>query len=454
MQANRSWPSGNGGNARMSRSNIHDEATIDPYPREYPDLVALVRRAERGPATAPAITTGDEIRTWLLTDAIGEEDLLPLVESLAWRLVAAHLPVDRITIHVGTLHPELLGFYWYWNRQDGLVDELKVDQAGLSTERYRRSPLATVIDTGESFRAGTGDETMAERYPLLEDLRTQGLHDYCIISMGAGKSYHNAATLATRRASGFSDADMLECRRIFEIFALHVERQIARRVAENVLDTYLGSVARDKVLSGAIRRGAGESIRAVIWMSDLRGYTSLTDRLPGADVLTLLNEYFERFAGAVIDHGGEVLKFIGDGLLAVFPIAQGGGERAAARAAVAAAKKAIEDIGLLNHEPPAALHRIEGWQPLRSGIALHLGEVFFGNVGAPERLDFTVIGRAVNEVSRVEALTKELGRPILVTEPVARLVDQDLVNVGNHRLRGLSGQVTLYSISTAKSGSG
>ena len=440
------WPSGSAGDPRMKRSSIHGKEPVDPYPREYPNLVTLVRRAERGPSAAPVNTTGDEIRSWLLSDAIGEEDLLPLVESLAWRLVAARIPIDRITIHVGTLHPELLGFYWYWNSQDGLVDELKVDQAGLASDRYRRSPLAIVIEKGKGFRARTSDVALAERYPLLQDLSTQGLHDYCVISMGAGKSYHNAVTLATRREPGFSDSEMLECRRIFEIFALHVERQIARRIAENVLDTYLGSVARDKVLSGAIRRGAGESIRAVIWMSDLRGYTSLTDRLPGADVLTLLNEYFERFAGAVIGHGGEVLKFIGDGLLAVFPIAEGGDERVAARAAVAAAEKALEDIGLLNLEPPTVLDRIDGWRPLRSGIALHLGEVFFGNVGSPERLDFTVIGRAVNEVSRVEALTKELGRSILITEPVARLIDKDLENVGSHRLRGLSGQVTLYSV--------
>lgn len=419
---------------------------IDPSPREYPDLVTLVRRSERDPIAALPATTCAEIRTWLLCDAIGEENLLPLFESLVWRMVAAGLPVDRVTIHVGTLHPELLGFYWYWNRLDGLVDELKVQQAGLDTDRYRRSPLANVIENGESFRARTADPSMVARYPLLADLKAQGIHDYSVFSMGAGGPYHNAATLATCRESGFSDSEMQEFKRIFEIFALHVERQIARRVAENVLDTYLGAVAGDKVLNGAIRRGAGESIRAIIWMSDLRGYTGLTDRLPGADVLTVLNEYFGRLAGAVIAHDGEILKFIGDGLLAVFPFTGAGDERAAAGAAVAAAEKALHDVNQLNSDAPEDLDRIDGWRPLRSGIALHLGDVFFGNVGAAERLDFTVIGRAVNEVSRVEALTKELARPILVTGPVARLLDRELEHMGSHRLRGLSGEVTLYSI--------
>ena len=430
----------------MNRTETCGQGVIDPHPRQYPTLVTLIRRADRGPAVAPEVTTCDGIRAWLLSDAPGEKDLLPLFEALVWRMVAAGLPVDRVTIHVGTLHPQLLGFYWYWSRSDGLVDELKVDQAGLETDRYRRSPLAIVIEQGESFRASTGDRKMSNRYPLLVDLQKQGLRDYCVLPLGAGNAYHNAATLATCRDSGFSDKDIQDCTHILEIFALHVERQIAWRITENVLDTYLGSVAGQKVLNGAIRRGAGESIRAVIWMSDLRGFSNLADRLPGADVLTILNEYFERFAGAVIAHGGEILKFIGDGLLAVFPVIEGDDGRHAAAASLAAAEQALRDVHLLNHTESESLIHLDGWRPLRSGIALHLGEVFFGNVGAPERLDFTVIGRAVNEVSRVETLTKDLDRPILITRPVAELLDRELENMGNHHLRGLSGQVALYTL--------
>ncbi len=287
---------------------------------------------------------------------------------------------------------------------------------------------------------------MLERYPLLADLKAEGMHDYAVIPLGSGNEYHNAVTLATVRESGFDDGDLQEFRRIFEIFGLHVERHIAWRIAENVMDTYLGTVAGHKVLSGTIERGAGESMRAVIWMSDLRGFTTLADRLPGVDVLTILNEYFERLAGAVIDHGGEILKFIGDGLLAVFPVSGNDAGREAATASLAAAKQALDEIQQLNDSAPECLEKIEGWRPLRFGIALHLGEVFFGNVGAPERLDFTVIGRAVNEVSRVEMLTRELDREILVTEPVARLLDCNLDNMGSHKLRGLSSPVTLYSL--------
>jgi len=420
---------------------------MDPSPRTYPSLVTLMRRASGGPSVAPARTTCAEIREWLLSDAIAEDDLLPLLEALVWRMAAAGLPVDRITVHVGTLHPQLLGFYWYWDRSDGMVDELKVDQAGFGLKRYRRSPLAVVIRKGETFRARTDDPKMTTRFPLLAELAEQGFTDYTAFPMGAGKSaYHNSATLATRSDTGFDDTALRECREIFRVFALHVERQIARRIAVNVLDTYLGTAAGSRVLSGAIQRGVGEPIRAIIWMSDLRGYSNLSDRLPGPDVLAVLNEYFERLAGAVIGNGGQILKFIGDGLLAVFPVSDGGDEGAAAASAVAAAEQALLDVDTLNRQAPDTLDRIDGWRPLRSGIALHMGEVFFGNMGAPERLDFTVIGRAVNEVSRVEALTKELGRPVLVSEPVARLLERELENMGSHQLRGFSGRVALYAV--------
>lgn len=420
---------------------------MDPSPRQYPTLVALMRRLSNGPSVAPTRATCAQIREWLLSEAVGEEDLLPLLEQLVWRMAAAGLPVDRVTVHIGTLHPQLLGFYWYWDRIDGMVDELKVDQGGFGLDRYRRSPLAVVIRKGETFRARTDDPKMAARYPILAELEEQGFVDYTAFPMGSGNStYHNSATLATRRDSGFDDAGMHECREIFRIFALHVERQIARRIAVNVLDTYLGTAAGEKVLSGSIRRGEGESIRAVIWMSDLRGYSSLTDRLPGPEVLVVLNEYFERLAGAVIAHGGQILKFIGDGLLAVFPIDEDNDERTAASSAAAAAEQAMLDIDRLNREAPEVLDRIDGWRPLRSGIALHLGEVFFGNMGAPERLDFTVIGRAVNEVSRVEALTKELGVPVLVSEPVAGLLDRELEDMGRHELRGFSGRMPVFAV--------
>jgi len=416
----------------------------DPAPRSYAASVTLRRRSARGAAGAPARTTTAEIEHWLLHEALAVEDLLVLVEDLAWRMVAAGLPLDRFGIHVGTLHPQLIGFAWNWMKADGLTDEVQVATATLATDSYRHSPLYGVIEHGETVRASTGDAAIVRRFPFLADLGRQGIADYVAMPIGGG-GYHNAATFGTNRDDGFQAAELAAIERLLRLFALHVERHIALRVAANVLDTYLGRAAGARVLDGAIQRGAGEAIEAVIWVSDLRGFTDMIDRLPGEQMLAVLNAYLECLASAVVGHGGEVLKFIGDGVLAVFPLDGAECGRGAATASLEAAEEALAAVERLNADPPATLAAVEGWRPLRSGIALHEGEVFFGNVGAPERLDFTVIGRAVNEASRVEALCKTLGRALLITEPVARRLDRPLDDLGRHALRGLVRPLGIFS---------
>ncbi len=420
-------------------------APLDPAPRSYPPFVSVRRRSARGVAAAPAATTVAAIEDWLLGPAVAETDLLQLYESLVWRMIAAGLPLDRASLHVGTLHPQLLGFAWIWNAADGLMDEVKVDASSRETDQYLRNPLRLVIERGETFDVRPQEPEARARWPLMEELAERGLTQYLALPLSAGGSYHNAATLATARPGGFAADELAAIRRLLRPFALHVERHIAQLVSANVLDTYLGTAAGAAVLQGAIRRGAGRAIRAVIWVSDLRGFTDLTDRLPPADVLALLNAYFERMAGAVIARGGEVLKFIGDGLLAAFPFAGEDEAGTAAASALAAADEALAAVDALSREPPPALAAIPGWRPLRSGIALHEGEVFFGNVGAPERLDFTVIGRAVNAASRVEALSKTLARPILLTEQVAARLTRPLEPLGIHPLRGVAEPVALFA---------
>jgi adenylate cyclase len=405
----------------------------------------LVRRSARGAAAAPARATIDGIEDWLLGEALRLDDLLLLFEALAWRLVAAGLPLDRASLHVGTLHPQVFGLQMLWRRADGLCDEATVAERALRNDAYLRSPLRRAIEHGESIRARTDDPAMAERFPLIAELAGQGITDYMITPLGGGGSYHNAVTAATGHPAGFDDSQVAALRAVLRLFALHVERHIVLRIAANVLDTYLGHAAGAKVLAGSIKRGAGEAIQAIIWMSDLRGFTDLMDRLAGPDVIAVLNAYLERLAGAVLDRGGEVLKFIGDGLLAVFPLSGFATAAAAAGAALAAAEEALVAVERLNADPPAPLAGIAGWRPLRTGIALHGGEVFFGNVGAAERLDFTVIGGAVNLASRVEALSKPLGRAILLTGPVADLVDVPLDALGRHNLRGVGEPVALFS---------
>ena len=423
---------------------------LDPAPRSYPTAVTLLRRARRGAAAAPEGTSLAETEAWLLGPAAGEDDLLALFESLVWRLAASGLPLDRASLSIGTLHPQIFGFAWNWERADGFCDEVKVDEASLRTDSYRRNPISQVIERGEAFRGRADDPVLAERHPLLKELAAQGFTEYLALPIRAGGAYHNTVTFATKQPAGFSDKDLAALERLLALFGLHVERHIALRIAGNVLDTYLGGLAGRRVLEGSIKRGTGEAVRAVIWVSDLRGFTGLTDRLSGREVTLVLNAYFDGLAGAVLSQGGEILKFIGDGLLAAFPFERGyPDDRGAAEAALTAAEEALQAIAAINDSPPEALRGIQGWAPLRSGIALHEGEVFFGNVGAPERLDFTVIGRAVNEASRVEALCKSLNREILITEPVARRLtrppDSPLEDLGRHDLRGVAEAMGIFA---------
>ena len=422
---------------------------MDTTPRTYPDFVSLVRRGHFDPVVFDAYA-GQDLGGWLLSEAADEADVLDLFQAFAWRMVAAGLPLDRASLHVGTLHPQVYGYAWNWERADGLCDEIKVDEASLSTDAYRRNPLFTVIEYGEMVRTRIDEADPSSLSSLLRELAGKGITEYAALPLHAvghlhalGR-YHNAVTIATKQEGGFRPEQFAEIGARLKVLALHVQRHIADRISENALTTYLGSAAGRQVLDGSIRRGSGAPIDAVIWSSDLRGFTNLADRLSDQDMIAVLNEYFGRLAGAVLEHRGEVLKFIGDGLLAVFPFSEFAHRGEAASAALGAARTAVEALEALNGDPEILAH-VDGWKPLRTGIGLHCGEVFFGNVGAPQRLDFTVIGKAVNAVARVEALTKTLGRPVLLTGDVAELLDEVLENLGSHELRGLAEPVALFA---------
>jgi adenylate cyclase len=407
--------------------------------------VILVRRSARGAAAAPDHVSISDIEHWLLRDAAREADMVLLFESFIWRLIAAGIPLDRASVHIGTLHPQLLGFAWNWNINDGLCDEVKVEQATHTTASYQQSTLYRVLECGETIHRRTDDPAAQAEFPMLIELADAGIIEYLAMPMNGGGIYHNAMTIGTKRITGFNASELAIMRRLLDLFALHVERHIAMRIADNALSAYLGETAAAKVLQGSIQRGAGAPMRAIIWVSDLRGFTDLSARLSDAHMIALLNAYFECLAGAVLAHGGDVLKFMGDGLLAVFPIQGSDGGKQAAHAAVAAAQDALQRLAALNSDAPSPLDTFAGWSPLRTGIALHEGDVFFGNIGAPERLDFTVIGSAVNEASRVEALQKTLGRSLLITQAAARHLDCALDDLGEHALRGVQAPMRIYS---------
>jgi adenylate cyclase len=248
-------------------------------------------------------------------------------------------------------------------------------------------------------------------------------------------------TWATDRPRGFSDADIAALEEINPALAAIVETRVVRRISTNLLDTYFGPQAGRRILAGQIRQGEGERMRAVVMMTDLRDFTGLSDRLSGDEVITLLDDYFDALATPIQERTGEVLKFMGDGMLAIFPAEDDDDFSTSSVRALEAATEGLERLDAVNKARRAA-----GRGELRTGIGLHLGEVIFGNVGAPGRLDFTVIGPAVNLASRIEGLTKRLLRPMLFSSAFARICPRPLVSLGFQPVRGLDEPEEIFGL--------
>ncbi len=420
---------------------------LDPAPRVYPDAVHLLGRGSRGEASAGTTSSVSDLEDWLLGDAINETDMLSLTESLAWRMVAAGLPVVRATIHVGTLHPQLTGFGWIWSKLDGLCDEIVIKAMSAQSEAYMRSPLRPAIEDGQSLFLDVTDAETQALYPLAAELAEQGIKHYAALPMPKriGAQRFDAVTIATAEQGGFTRQQQVQLDRVLRYLALHVHRHTARRIAENVLNVYLGHRAGKQVLEGSISRGDGNAIEAVIWFADMRGFTELTEKYSGPQVNRILNGFFEQVVGAVTGNGGDVLKFLGDGVLAVFPFECAATAADAAKAAMAAADDALRNIAAYNANPCEDVRSLNGWTPIRCGIAMHIGEVFFGNVGGQDRLDFTVIGGAVNEAARLEALTKRVMRPVVMSQQVGDLLEIPLDDIGHHELKGIVQPVRVFA---------
>ncbi|GAB4528965.1 MAG: adenylate/guanylate cyclase domain-containing protein [Roseibium sp.] len=421
---------------------------LDPSPRSYAPHVHLLKRSDRGPSCAPAEQSLADVQAWLLHEATRIDDVMLMFEEFNWRCKAAGLAIERATLHFGTLHPRVIGFSWFWSSQDALCDEIAADAGAITQDAFTRNPLYKVMMEGVTIKVDLETQDGRASSPLMQELADLGYTSYVGLPLSASSETYNAMTLATMRPGGFPPAEKANIRSLIDLLALHVERHIVQRVARNVADTYLGPIAGRRVLDGEIRRGDGEAIDAVVFVSDMRGFTQLADRLSGPQVTALLNAYFDTVSGAILNHGGDILKFMGDGILAVFD-QKTLGEAAAANAAVTAARAALAAIDDINRSPPDGLPDPDVWHPLRIGIGLHRGEVFFGNVGGEERLDFTVIGRAVNETSRVESLCKPLSRELLLTEPVRDALSGELKSglnaMGEHALRGVGKPVAIFA---------
>ncbi len=370
------------------------------------------------------------IERWLIEHEGNVTDAATLFSDLCERLLAADIPLVRASTGLPALNPQAFTFNLRWSR--GACTEEIIRQHGIeSTSTYINSPVAE-LHRGAPFvrrRLDIPDPQMD--FPILHELRDEGVTDYLALPLKFTEGRSSFVGWGSDRPGGFTDRDIALLQGIMPALSLRFEIVATRRMARDMLNTYLGHDAASRVLAGAVQRGTGTGIRAAIWSSDLRGFTAMADRMSIHDLVTTLDDYFECMARPVQEHGGEILKFVGDGMLAIFRCEPD--DATACTRALDAAFDAFARLHELNQG-----RAIGGGAPLRTGIALHVGEVIYGNIGATDRLDFTVIGAAVNEVARTETMCARLGRPLLATAAfAANDRRKTMESVGFHALRGM-----------------
>ncbi len=392
------------------------------------------------------------ISDWLITQGLETAGFESILSGFADRLNALGLQVKRGMIVMRTLHPSVDALNYVWRRGDGVeAMSFTIDQH--HDNGWLRSPLKHMFDTGTDVlrRRLTGPDAEFD-FPILDDLATEGASEYYIrmVEFDLTGAYYlktgMASSWTTDRPGGFTAEEIAVLERLLPRLALTAKTRLTREIAENVLDTYVGPEAGRRIMRGDIRRGALDVIRAVIVYADLRGFTAMSDRVPGNELARMLDRYFEVMVPPITRRGGQILKYIGDGLLATFDL-DGRDRDSICSEALQTAYEMIADVGEVNRARRAA-----GQPAMDLDIALHLGDVLYGNVGATDRLDFTVIGPAVNEASRIETLCEPLGHNVLVSETFAGAAAAcagRLIPVGTHQLRGVRESQALYTIDTS-----
>ncbi|MFO0294435.1 MAG: adenylate/guanylate cyclase domain-containing protein [Rhodospirillales bacterium] len=413
---------------------------------QRPSGVRGGRTYRRPESRRPRVATLESIAAWMRGPALDIGSPIKLIDALCWRMVAAGLPVDRFGVTVAVLHPQFSGYSLRWWRDIAEAAEMLIEHQVYGSEAFLKSPFPPVVDRGESVRVRIDPTAAAYPYPVIADLAAQGYRDYVALPLrlssvaAAGRVWRfQLCVFATRREGGFRDDEIAAMGMIVDGLAAPLAVATERRKARDLLSVYLGRGVAPKVLAGEIARGSGEALHAAILATDMRGFTPLTDRLPAERIVALLDAWFEGQVRAVHEAGGEVLKFMGDGMLAIFPFGDIELARPAARRALGAAREALAWTRALDRDPAFA-----DAQPLSAVAALHVGEVFLGNIGAPDRLDFTAIGPAVNLVARLETLAKAVDRDLVLSAPFAELSGAAVEPLGRRVLKGVAEPIEAF----------
>ena len=381
----------------------------------------------------------EPVSGWLLGEARRLTDAVELIDALMARLDAAGGSIDRLRLTCTTLHPQLIAWGVAWDHGGGA--RMWNGQHGVELgDAYIGSPIQYVRERNLTYRTRLDGPVLEGEHSTLDDLRAAGMTEYVALPLLFGTGAVNVVTLATIARPGFSDADIARFEALVNLLAPLVEIIAERRTTLGLLNTFVGPRISKRILDGQVRRGDGDQINAAFWYSDLRGFTGLSERLPTAELLHLLNDYFEYCAAAAAARGGEILQFIGDAILIVFEIDEPGMQAAVCESALDAAIDAFDSLAVVNHR------RRHSKQPvIEFGLGLHLGVVTHANVGSPGRLAFNVVGPAVNTTARIQSLTKQTGVPLLLSSDFAALVKRPFRHVGKFELRGVAESEDLYT---------
>jgi adenylate cyclase len=399
-----------------------------------------------------------ELHVWAVRRGLLGTAAAELVEGFCRGLIAAGLPLWRASAAMRTLHPQWGGYSYVWRRGATAVEPSQFERGNERSQNWLTSPFAYLMSQARARGTGgnpwlylrrrlAGPEAQLD-FPVLEELAAAGGTDYFaqIVRFGpegdASRGTGVAYSFATDRRDGFGEDDIVLLRAVLPALSLAMMTHAGHTIASSLLQAYLGGDPGRRVHAGAVERGSVESIRAVLWFADMRGFTSIADSASGREVIELLDQVFEALTAALRSRGGQVLKFMGDGMLAIFPLAAES-ETETCRSAIDAAREAMQALDRLNGARGA-----RGKPAGEVDLALHIGEVLYGNVGAADRLDFTVIGPAVNEAARIETLCEPLGRRVLVSAEFAAALGpgNGLDHLGHHRLRGVRKPRVIYGL--------
>ncbi|MFB6453250.1 adenylate/guanylate cyclase domain-containing protein [Bradyrhizobium tunisiense] len=386
-----------------------------------------------------APTQADGVVDWLTSGTRDERFIDDIFAQMCIRLQQAGIPLKRATLHVMIHHPQWLGARMMWSDGKQEAEITLADYDARERSEYIGSAANEILDGADEVRERLEQvSSLGRKHALYDEMRSLGLTDYLAWPLLHTLGKRHLVTFATDRPGGFAEADIASLKKVLPVLALVSEIRIKNRLARTLLETYVGSHAGELILAGATRRGTGTTVRAAIMICDLRDFTKISDNWPRDDVIDLLNDYFDAMSEPIARHGGEILKFIGDGLLAIFPLSQPN----ACADLLHAVTEARQAMVALNERNKATSRA-----PLNYGIGVHVGDVMYGNIGSSSRLDFTVIGPAVNMASRLEALTKQLGRTVLLSRDFAELVEPkfELEHVGKHEVRGFSDPIELFA---------